>query len=1192
MKRRIVLLAGLLLIPLGCGTAPEDGEDNQGQDASLFGDTTLSGDGQELKDSGSTETDVVDDAKGGDACSADDLTCDGVDDDCDGQTDEDAATGDCDDGNPCTTNGCVDGKCQSAKTDGACDDGDACTSGDACKDGLCTGAAKDCDDGNPCTKDQCNPKTGDCGYAIDSGASCDDGDPCTESDACEGAKCVGGAAKTCPAGAVCTVGVCDSSDGSCSTAPAPDGAGCDDGDPCSIDDTCAAGACKAGAPKPCTADKPCDAASCDSSTGQCVTTPVADGKACNDGNPCTQGEACLGGACKGSPIVCDDLNPCTTDACDIAIGCTATNNTNPCDDTDPCTVNDVCAAGTCLPGSAKTCDDSNPCTSDACDKATGGCKHTPSAGGGCNDGDACTLQDVCNDQGGCEPGKAKSCDDGKPCTIDSCDKANGKCSSKQAAAGSICDDGSFCTIGDKCDVAGVCKAGQKVNCVDNNPCTVDTCVAQTGQCAFQKFPDGAQCDDGDLCSGNDNCQGGKCAGKAKNCDDANSCTTDSCDGKTGKCKNVGKSDACDDSNACTTGESCASGSCKAPVAGTSRDGFGVGVAGFVNGDLTKARVSNPAGSDHAADGRVFLADRNNHRVRLYTPGAKGAQVSTYAGSGSASFLDGAAASARFNYPADVAWHAGSKTLYVADRNNHRIRKIVGGKVSTLAGSSAGNVDGPGNKARFNYPEGVDVTVGNVLYVCDTNNHKIRRLTPDGQVLSFAGTGSIGYVNGAGNVARFNYPRGLVVRPDGSLLVADTNNHRIRKVDAGGVVTLFAGSGSASFLNGAATSARFNSPQSVALGASGAVLVADTGNRRVRRILAGQVTTYSGSGASGSVNGAPTATSFSSPQKISVDVSGQAWVSDAGAHKVRILGTPSASCNDADPCTKDSCDPKKGCAFKALAAGDACSDGSACTTGDACSAAGQCAARPRPAVTQRLHHRHLQLHQRQVRIYADPRPLRRRRRLHRGRTAAPKCACPRRSPRGSATARRATNGTGSTTRVNYPRGLDRANDGFIYLADRNNHRIRKISPSGTISLHAGNGLAGNTNGNATSARFYYPSDVAVSVDGTTVYVADRQNHRIRRIVNNTVSTLAGSSAGFANGQGTTGRFYYPEGIATDPTNDTLVVADSYNNRIRRVTNGGAVTTIAGSGSSSYKEGKGTGAYFYRLRRRGTQAASST
>src|SRR5512132_2969114 len=174
------------------------------------------------------------------------------------------------------------------------------------------------------------------------------------------------------------------------------------------------------------------------------------GSACEDGDACTQGETCTSTTCGGgTAISCDDMNPCTDDACDPVKGCTHTDNTAPCDDGDACTTADVCAAGACKPGAATPCEDQNPCTDDACNPATG-CIHANNAAA-CDDGDGCTTSDVCAG-GACEPGPAKPCDDQTPRTDDTCDPAAGCGHASNAQA---CDDGVFCNGADECQ-GGAC----------------------------------------------------------------------------------------------------------------------------------------------------------------------------------------------------------------------------------------------------------------------------------------------------------------------------------------------------------------------------------------------------------------------------------------------------------------------------------------------------------------------------------------------------------------------------------------------------------------------------------------------------------------------------------------------------------------------------------------------------------------
>ncbi len=258
----------------------------------------------------------------------------------------------------------------------------------------------------------------------------------------------------------------------------------------------------------------------------------------------------------------------------------------------------------------------------------------------------------------------------------------------------------------------------------------------------------------------------------------------------------------------------------------------------------------------------------------------------------------------FNGPRSVALD-GSSNVYVADTSNHAIRKItLLGGISTLAGGlgESGSFNGSGIAARFSSPRGVAVLKTAVstpvvipagtVYVADTGNHVIRRISPDGAVMTLAGTvGSVGTVGGSGSVARFSSPGGLVVRSDGSAFVADTGNHTIRQISAAGQVTTFAGTaGSIGSDNATGAAARFSSPQGVALDNFGNVFVADTGNHLIRKIdNTGAVTTLAGgAGQIGSTDGAGTAARFSSPEGIATDTTGNLYVADAGNHTIRKI----------------------------------------------------------------------------------------------------------------------------------------------------------------------------------------------------------------------------------------------------------------------------------------------------------------
>ncbi|MBP48156.1 MAG: hypothetical protein CMH53_09495 [Myxococcales bacterium] len=449
----------------------------------------------------------------------------------------------CNDSNPCTDDSCSPATgCVFANNTLKCDDGDACTTVDQCSGGLCKGANNPCDDGNLCTTDSCDAGSG-CKSAPNT-ASCDDGDPCTTTDTCSNGACTGGAPVGCDDGNPCTTDSCTKGVG---CAFANNAAACDDGDACTTKDVCKGGTC-AGAALVCDDSNACTDDSCSADTG-CVAT--ANTASCDDGDGCTTQDTCSGGACTGGvPTNCDDGNQCTDDSC-AAGACVNQANTASCEDGDPCTKGDTCKAGACVAGPKSVqccavdadcndsnacttdkctidqcsnvgivCNDSNPCTTDSCDPAVG-CKTTPAAGL-CDDGDACTVGDVCS-AGQCQSGFKINCDDGNVCTADSC----GASGCINTATASVCDDGNACTNPDQC-VAGKCQ-GSAVQCDDGNVCTTDFCDINKG---CSTVNNSGACTDGDACTSDDVCSGGKCVGKTVDCDDDNPCTVDSC-GSTG-----------------------------------------------------------------------------------------------------------------------------------------------------------------------------------------------------------------------------------------------------------------------------------------------------------------------------------------------------------------------------------------------------------------------------------------------------------------------------------------------------------------------------------------------------------------------------------------------------------------------------------------------------------------------------------
>jgi hypothetical protein len=266
---------------------------------------------------------------------------------------------------------------------------------------------------------------------------------------------------------------------------APTGAPCDDGNACTFNGTCVGGACSSQAVV-CGDDNPCTSDACDVKKG--CTYPPISAVACSDGSACTSGDTCVVGLCQGATVSCDDANPCTDDSCELATGCTHTDNSAACSDGDACTDGDTCAGGVCGKGGAANCDDGNTCTLDTCDTFAG-CYHLP------------TKSPCCQ-------GVTSICDDGNPCTSDDCGQG-GACS--HVANSAVCDDGNACTSADVCGTSG-CKGSPKV-CDDKNPCTSDSCSSQKG-CVFTALASGS-CDDGDPCTQGDVCGGGVCKGSGQ-----------------------------------------------------------------------------------------------------------------------------------------------------------------------------------------------------------------------------------------------------------------------------------------------------------------------------------------------------------------------------------------------------------------------------------------------------------------------------------------------------------------------------------------------------------------------------------------------------------------------------------------------------------------------------------------------------
>jgi RHS repeat-associated protein len=556
-----------------------------------------------------------------------------------------------DDGNPCTTDYCdpVTGVAHSLLPDGTpCSDGNTCNgtelcdsqgvcqpgslqpAGTPCPDvDLCNGdevcdAAGSCtagtplpvDDGNACTYDYCLPWSGAQHYLWPAGVSCSDGNACNGDETCDGAG-------TCTPGAASAAGT-----------------SCSDGDLCNGDEACdGAGTCVAGTPPVTDDNNPCTYDTCIPWLGAYHSTWPA-GTSCADGNACNGDEVCdpLGTCQPGLPLVLDDGNPCTVDACDPVLGATHTlvvagtpcsdgnvcNGAETCDSAGQCVASlpppdgtvcapgnacvgdSLCLAGSCQPGSSLPIDDNNPCTADSCDPLTGAVSHallpagsscsdsalcngdevcdaagvcqpgSPSpAGTSCSDLDPCNGDELCDGVGTCSPGTPLPVDDGNACTFDACFSWSGVVHFP-LFAGAPCGDSNACNGDETCDGAGTCLAGLPPLLDDANPCTTDSCDPATGV-AHMPAATGTSCSDGDVCNGLETCLNvgffAFCSsGSPLVVDDNNPCTADSCDPFVGVVHApVAAGTSCSDGAACNGEEVCNAAGVCLPGSGPSLD---------------------------------------------------------------------------------------------------------------------------------------------------------------------------------------------------------------------------------------------------------------------------------------------------------------------------------------------------------------------------------------------------------------------------------------------------------------------------------------------------------------------------------------------------------------------------------------------------------------------------------------------
>ncbi len=333
---------------------------------------------------------------------------------------------------------------------------------------------------------------------------------------------------------------------------------------------------------------------------------------------------------------------------------------------------------------------------------------------------------------------------------------------------------------------------------------------------------------------------------------------------------------------------------------------GTGTSGSTGdgGAATAARLANPQGVAVASNGDIYIADTGNDVVRkvAFATGII-TRVAGIAGGGGYSGDGGAATSAQLQGPEDVAV-AANGDLYIADAGNNVIRKVTAatGIITTVAGTGTAGSTGDGGAAtaaRLSSPRGITLASNGDMYIADRSNHKVRKVTTaTGIITTFAGTGTSGYTGdgGAATAARLSNLEGVTIMSNGDVYVADTGNNVVRKITAAtGVITTFAGTGTAGSTGdgGAATLARLNAPQALDVTSGGDVYIADTGNHKIRRVQSGSgiITTIAGTGVGGfsGDGGSATLAQLNSPRGIGISSSGIYYIGDRSNNRIRRVG---------------------------------------------------------------------------------------------------------------------------------------------------------------------------------------------------------------------------------------------------------------------------------------------------------------
>ena len=589
---------------------------------------------------------------------------------------------------------------------------------------------------------------------------------------------------------------------------------------------------------------------------------------------------------------------------------------------------------------------------------------------------------------------------------------------------------------------------------------------------------------------------------------------------------------------------------------------GNGTAGFAGdgGAATAAELNSPWGVAVDLSGNIYIGDFSNSRLRkINTSGI----ISTIAGNGTVGYTGdgGPASSAEVSYITDVMTDAGGN-IYFADEQNYRVRKInTAGIISTVAGNGSYGFSGDGGLATAAslssvYGIGMDPT-GNLL-IADYNNNRIRKVNASGIINTIAGNGTGGYAGdgGAATAAELSSPSDVAADAAGDLFIADAYNHRVREVNASGIMTTVAGGSTAGFTGdgGAATAAEINLQGGLIVDATSNIYFTDAGNYRLRKITSGDATVAAISGPTTVVAGATVtltdATSggtWNSSATSLATVSGSGVVGGVAAGSATISYAVTNTCGTNVVTYGVSVTSTSTCTIITTVVGTGTAgfagDGAAATTGEI----------DGPTVVN-----FDTLGNMYIADYLNNR-------IRKVSTSGIMTTVA-----GNGTAGYSGDGGPATAaELNEPSYVV-VRYGSLYIADYYGHRIRKVSPTGIMSTVAGNGTGGYSGdgGAATAAELYYPTSVTFDA-GNNMYIADEANNLIRKVTpSGIISTFAGGGSTLGDGgPATAASLNRPGGVACDASGN-IFITDAVNQRIRKVATSGIITTYCGNGTAGY------------------------